>query len=154
MLEIIIPVVFVVFVIAMIIVSVAQQSIKQKNSQETQRAPQQPRQTSAPSALNDSQKKYLSSLKEKQADKHVKHQADAHSHAHLGQEEHYEEIVGSLGDINDEGCSDLNGVRFIAHDLAYELKDGEQADYNKLAQAIVMGEILNNPRFKHPYGKK
>ena len=105
------------------------------------------------------QKAGLDSLREKQqtkseAYKHELHQQDAREHDHLGEEEHYEEIVGSLGEINDEGCGDLSGVRFIAHDLAYELGDGAGRDYTKLAQAMVMGEIINTPRFKNPYHKR
>lgn len=84
-------------------------------------------------------------------DKHELHQADAKRHAHMGDEEHYEEIVGSLGEINDEGCEDLSGVRFISHDLAYELSDNEYAAYDKIAQAMIIGEVLNSPRFKNPY---
>lgn len=87
-------------------------------------------------------------------DKHRLHVEDAHKHGHVGKEEHYDEIVGSLGDINDEGCADLDGVRFVAHDLAYDV-DGEDAtfDRDKLARALVLGDVLNSPRFKHPYGK-
>ena len=86
--------------------------------------------------------------------RHEQHVQDAHAHGHTGEEEHYEEIVGSLGDVNDEGCADLNGVRFIAHDLAYDPNNGNAPDYNKLAKAMVLGEILNSPRFKKPYGRK
>ena len=56
------------------------------------------------------------------AAKHAAHVADSHAHGHTGEEEHYDEIVGSLGEVNDEGCTDLNGVRFIANDIAYELQ--------------------------------
>lgn len=87
-------------------------------------------------------------------EKHELHQADAKKHAHMGEEEHYDEIIGSLGEINDEGCADLSGVRFIVHDLAYEMSENEHPDYDKIAQAMVMGEILNNPRFKNPYTRK
>ena len=87
-------------------------------------------------------------------DKHQLHQQDAKAHEHVGEEEHYEEIVGSLGEVNDEGCEDLSGVRFIVRDMAYETSDGDQVDYGKLAKAIVLGEVLNNPRFKKPYTRK
>ncbi len=86
--------------------------------------------------------------------KHALHVADAHEHAHLGEEEHYEEIVGSLGDVNDEGCADLDGVRFIAHDIAYETqKYADSPEYGKVARVMILGEILNSPRFKNPYRK-
>ena len=86
--------------------------------------------------------------------KHQKHVADSHAHGHVGEEEHYEEIVGSLGEINDEGCADLSGVRFLANDLAYEIKSNEAVDYDRLAQAMVLGEIVNSPRFKTPYTRR
>lgn len=86
--------------------------------------------------------------------KHELHQQDAKEHGHTGVEEHYEEIVGSLGAVNDEGCEDLSGVRFIAHDLAYDDAEGEGYDYTRLAQAMVLGDVINNPRFKKPYSRK
>lgn len=91
---------------------------------------------------------------DEQARKHAKHVADSHAHEHIGEEEHYEEIVGSLGEVNDEGCADLSGVRFLANDIAYEIQTNEAADYDRLAQAIVLGEIVNSPRFKTPYTRK
>ena len=90
---------------------------------------------------------------DKQAAKHAKHVEDSRAHEHLGEEEHYEEIVGSLGEVNDEGCQDLAGVRFLAHDIAYELQNESDVDYDRLAQAMVLGEIINTPRFKTPYSK-
>lgn len=100
------------------------------------------------------QQKYGQLAKDEQAAKHAKHVADSHAHEHLGQEEHYEEIVGSLGEVNDEGCEDLAGVRFIATDLAYELQDSDSVNYDRLAQAMVLGEVINNPRFKQPYSRR
>ena len=108
--------------------------------------------------LTDEQREKLNYIREyhKQrtaAEQHERHQADAKEHEHLGEEEHYEEIVGSLGEINDEGCEDLSGVRFIAHDIAYEVGE-DSSDYTKLAQAMVLGDVFNNPRFKKPYSHK
>ena len=65
--------------------------------------------------MTDDQRRRLEYLKEQQrlkeaAEKHERHVEDAHEHDHVGEEEHYEEIVGSLGDVNDEGCEDLAGV--------------------------------------------
>ena len=93
-------------------------------------------------------------LADDKAAKHEKHVADSHAHGHEGEEEHYEEIVGSLGEVNDEGCADLAGVRFIASDLAYEIAVQDTPDYDRLAQAMVLGEIINSPRFKTPYTKR
>lgn len=79
-------------------------------------------------------------------------EADAHAHEHVGTEEHYAPIVGSLGGESSEGCPDLDGVRLLSHDVAYDGDDGTKYfDRAKLAQAMVLGEVLNNPRFKHPY---
>lgn len=91
---------------------------------------------------------------DEQARKHAKHVEDSHEHGHVGEEEHYEEIIGSLGEVNDEGCADLTGVRFVAHDLAYEISSQETPNYDRLAQAMVLGEIVNSPRFKTPYSRK
>ena len=101
--------------------------------------------------LNYLRQKYSSLSTE---DKHERHVADADEHAHAGEEEHYEEIVGSLGEVNDEGCEDLSGVRFIMRDIAYEADDGEETDYTKLVHAMVLGEIINTPRFKEPHRHK
>ena len=88
------------------------------------------------------------------AKKHAAHVADSHAHGHMGEEEHYDEIVGSLGEVHDEGCADLNGVRFIANDIAYEIQTQDNVDYDRIAQAMVLGEIINSPRFKTPYSKR
>ena len=100
------------------------------------------------------EQKYGRSSYSEQDAKHAKHVADAHEHGHQGEEEHYEEIVGSLGEVNDEGCADLSGVRFIANDIAYEIQSQENVDYDRLAQAMVLGEVINDPRFKTPYTRR
>lgn len=130
------------------------QSNRQSNSAMHQQASYKT-QSNTHVGMTSEQKHRLEYLREQQKQKtvsqqHERHQSDAQEHSHLGEEEHYEEIVGSLGDINDEGCEDLSGVRFIAHDLAYEVGDSEQHDYTKLAKAIVLGDIINSPRFKTP----
>ncbi|MCH5156491.1 MAG: hypothetical protein J1G02_01275 [Clostridiales bacterium] len=109
--------------------------------------------------MTDEQRKRAEYLRQQQkqknaAEKHQSHVQDAHEHAHMGEEEHYDEIIGSLGEVNDEGCEDLSGVRFIVHDMAYDSGDGEEVDYTELAKAMVMGEIINNPRFKSPHNRK
>lgn len=76
-------------------------------------------------------------------------------HSHLGTTETYDPIVGSLGAVSDEGCDELNGVRLIATDLMYETdEEGKVYDMNVVRKSLILGEILNNPRFKTPYGKK
>lgn len=79
------------------------------------------------------------------------------SHEHLGGKvEKYDKIVGSLGEVDDEGCDELDGVRLIEHDEAYcddpdHLVSTENAD---IPMAIVLGEVLNTPRFKELYRRK
>ena len=82
--------------------------------------------------------------------------ADAHNHEHIGTEEHYAPIVGSLGGESDEGCPDLDGVRLISNDEAYSGDDGDGVQYNrkKVLQAMILGEVLDTPRFKNHYGNK
>ena len=121
------------------------------------------------SGLTDEQRQRLNNLREYykdriaaeeqekqqlEAEKHERHVEDAHEHAHLGEEEHYEEIVGSLGDVNDEGCEDLNGVRFIAYDVAYDTNVDGEHDYTELAKVMVLGDIINTPRCRAPYTRK
>lgn len=72
--------------------------------------------------------------------------SDGHTHV-SGEEETYEKIVGSLGEVDDEGCDDLDGVRFIVNDAAYQGQTSA-ADYADIAKAIVIGDVINNPRFK------
>lgn len=144
---------FVVAVFIAVFVSIAKRSREQKTQQEYASRYAERHADENAKKINETRHKYLESLREKKS-AHELHQMDAHMHNHLGEEEHYEEIVGSLGDINDEGCADLDGVRFIAHDIAYELKQNEHPDYAKIAQAVVLGDVINNPRFKQPYFKK
>ena len=76
-------------------------------------------------------------------------------HGHLGTAETYDPIVGSLGAVSDEGCDELNGVRLIATDLMYQTDDDQVAyDMDAIRKSLILGDILNNPRFKKPYGKK
>ena len=65
--------------------------------------------------------------------------------------EDYDKIVGSLGEVADEGCIELDGLRLIAHDENYQCEESAQFDLKKVAQAMVYGEILDNPRFKRPF---
>ena len=44
-------------------------------------------------------------------------------------------------------------MRFIVNDVAY-LGQSEQTDYTEVMKAIVIGDILNNPRFKSKYKKR
>lgn len=100
------------------------------------------------------QSDYISALRVRQAEKKLV-SADG-SHSHTGKEERYDPIVGSLGEVDDEGCDELDGVRLIEHDESY-CDDPEHladTDYSALEQSIVLGEVINAPRFKRPYGKR
>ena len=73
---------------------------------------------------------------------------DTDYHEHVGdEEERYEKIVGSLGEVDDEGCIDLDGIRLIAHDEAYE-SETESRNYTEIVKAMVLGEVLDKPAYK------
>ena len=57
------------------------------------------------------QRDYINGLRVRQSEKKIV-SADG-SHSHSGKEERYEPIVGSLGEVDDEGCDELDGVRLI-----------------------------------------
>lgn len=81
--------------------------------------------------------------------------SDAHAHEHVGFEEHYAPIEGSLGSIDDEGCTDLNGVRLIENDPDYApTTDDNDVDRKELARIMVLGEVLDRPAWKGSYTRK
>ena len=107
--------------------------------------------------LTPEQRRYQSGLQQRKgAQKPATTQVTgADGHSHYGTVETYEPIVGSLGDVDDEGCDELDGVRLIATDLMYETDDdGKVYDLNAIRKSLILGEVLNNPRFKKPYGKR
>lgn len=116
-------------------------------------------------SLTQHQRDYINGLRVKQSERKAEQAKkssaagispafDAGDHTHVSDdEEYYEEIVGSLGEVNDEGCADLSGVRLITHDIAYESEDARR-DYADVAKALVLGEIINTPRFKTGCRKK
>lgn len=77
---------------------------------------------------------------------------DAHQH-HSETVEDYDKIVGSLGDVSTEGCIELDGLRLICNDQNYNTNDEQSFDLSKVAQAMIYGEILGEPRSKTPYKK-
>lgn len=106
--------------------------------------------------LNDQQRSYLNSLQQRKNVQQPKPSVTVgDGHAHYGTVETYEPIVGSLGSVSDEGCDELDGVRLIATDIMYETDNDHVAyDLDAIGKSIVLGEVLNNPRFKTPYGKR
>ena len=77
-------------------------------------------------------------------------------HTHVGSTvEQYDPIEGSLGEVSTEGCVEMDGLRLISNDENFDGESNQtNFNLNKVAQAMVLGEILDNPRFKNPYGKK
>ncbi|MCM1043250.1 MAG: hypothetical protein NC350_03455 [Corallococcus sp.] len=80
-------------------------------------------------------------------------EGDGHSHT-SDEVEHYDKIIGSLGDVSDEGCSELDGLRLIVHDEAYSSDDQTPYDLSKVGQTIILGEIFGTPRGKQNYKYK
>ena len=100
------------------------------------------------------QNEYLAAKRRQIAEQKIKSADEAHKH--VGTTENYGKIVGSLGEVNDEGCDDLDGVRMISHDEAY-CDDPDHiisTEPTELERAIVLGEVINTPRFKSMYRRK
>lgn len=150
---------FVIFAFIFVFIKIAKaEKEKRRREEDKRRSAERPTLSEAERIRQDElKKKYgLYNPRERalsQEEKHTKHVEDSIAHGHTGEEEHYEEIVGSLGEVSDEGCADLSGVRFIVNDLAYELQTQDDVDYDRIAQAVVLGELLNTPRFKVPYSR-
>lgn len=155
----------VMFVVFAMLVGIFGSAAKKRQAEESKRAHQQqqrPKEFTDGNGRTQHQNDYLNGLRVKLADRKIAARDNAattgssvtfqeEDHAHVSDdEERYEEIVGSLGDVNDEGCDDLDGVRLIVHDLAYEGEDA-QRDYSQVAKVVVLGDIINNPRFKSNY---
>jgi len=127
------------------------------------------RQNPPESGLSPHQREYIESLRKKNTEQknekskpdpestHTHHGnavvANSDGHVHMGSVEERYDAIGSLGEVHDEGCADLNGVRLIANDIAYSASE-QRRDYSDVAKAMVLGEILDEPRFKKRYGKK
>ena len=80
---------------------------------------------------------------------------DAHAHDHVGFEEHYAPIEGSLGSVDDEGCADLSGVRLIENDPDYApTTDDNDVDRREIARIMILGEVFDRPAWKGPYTRK
>lgn len=160
-----IPFMFV-FVVAVVVIVVA---AKAKNTQKRNR---QGSNTAVHSSVftdgngrTEHQRDYLNGLRSRLSERKIA-QADRESlqstfvspedgHTHIGDEqENYEKIVGSLGEVNDEGCEDLDGVRLIVNDISYDTDDDDTAVKAGIAKVMVFGDILNTPRFKSDYRKK
>lgn len=100
------------------------------------------------------QSEYLASKRRELAERKIT--SNDGSHSHRGRQETYAPIVGSLGEVNDEGCDELDGVRLIEHDEAYCDNPDHiiSTEPTELERAIVLGEVLNTPRYKQMYRRK
>lgn len=140
---IIIFVVFAVIMVALIFVSKSQQN--KKNYQNRYSGGQDRTQSNTGLRTKQAQRK---STEQKSRPYSTSIATHNDGHVHVGDDaEYYDKIVGSLGEVDDEGCDELDGVRLIAHDLAYDDEE-KGVDYTEVAKAIVIGEVVNNPRFK------
>ncbi len=104
--------------------------------------------------LTDYQREFLKEKRRQRSGRNVT--ASDGSHTHKGKEEKYDKIVGSLGEVNDEGCDELDGIRLIEHDESYcdDPNHIIETDNEELIRAMVLGEAVNNPRFKQMYKRK
>lgn len=147
------PVVFFGIVVAVVVSIVVRRVKSEKRRQEVNES--QARYPFADiNTRTDRQREYLASKRREQSDRNVGTSYD--SHGHSGRQEAYEPIVGSLGEVNDEGCDELDGVRLIEHDESY-CDDPDHLlpeDNTDIQKAIVLGEALNTPRFKEMYRRK
>ena len=150
---ILMPLIFVGIVITIIVVAVVRRVRAEQRAEAIERA-----QSSTfldGNGRTSHQSEYLAAKRRELAERKVT--ANDGSHEHLGGKvEKYDKIVGSLGEVNDEGCDELDGVRLIEHDEFYcddpdHILSSDQTD---LERAIVLGEVLNAPRFKTPYRHK
>lgn len=149
----IIPIVF-----AIVIVVIIATVIRRSNAAERKRKIER-QQAQYPfidgNGRTEHQRDYLNAKRRELAERKIVSQDGSHEHLG-GKVEKYDKIVGSLGEVNDEGCDELDGVRLIEHDEAY-CDDPDHlmpADPTDIQKAIVIGEVLNTPRFKEMYRRK
>lgn len=70
---------------------------------------------------------------------------EKHTHKGMTESEKVEPIVGSLGEVNDEGCAELGGIRYITP-ITIEDDDNKSFDLDRIATAIVLGDVLSHPK--------
>ena len=150
------PLVFVIFFVVCIVVAIKR--IKAQSEQKQQYEQRSAEIKSNASERSARQREYLEAkrreleMRKRQTARNV----DADDHSHSGNVEKYDKIVGSLGEVDDEGCEELDGVRLIEHDESYcdDPDHLAQADLTNLEKAIVLGDVINNPRFKSLYNTR
>lgn len=149
----IVPIVFIV-IFATIAVKLAKRIKAERRSNE-ERASKSDDPFLDGNGRTEHQRDYLNKKRKQLSERNVT--ANDGSHEHVGGKvENYDKIVGSLGEVNDEGCDELDGVRLIEHDEAYcdDPAHLMPKDNAELVKAIVLGEVINTPRFKEMYRRK
>ena len=135
--------------------SIASRFIKGKKDAESKAKGQQTPATQQPTAVRKTPSKTTQAkpAEKKQSTTATPTVQFNDGHAHVGdQVEQYDQIVGSLGAVSTEGCVEMDGFRLISNDENFDADSGEtNFNLNKVAQAMVLGEILDKPRFKNPY---
>lgn len=146
------PIIFIV-IIAIVVTAVIKRVKAEENRRREINEGQAQRTFLDGNGRTEQQRDYLASKRRELADRKV---ASNDGHSHTGRRETYSPIVGSLGEVNDEGCDELDGVRLIEHDEAY-CDDPDHiisTEPTELERAIVLGEVLNTPRYKQMYRRK
>ena len=148
-----VPLPFIIVVIIVIVTAVsrakASQRTKQMNDEKL------PFELPDGNGRTQHQRDYLNSKRRELSERKIV--SNDGSHMHMGEKvEKYDKIVGSLGEVDDEGCEELDGVRLIEHDESY-CDDPDHlvaADITDIQRAVVLGEVINVPRFKQMYKRK
>lgn len=99
------------------------------------------------SAIRQADPKTVSVVKERPALKSsLVDKYDSHNHpGDSGIIENYEEIYGSLGKVNDEGCTENLGIRFVE---PIPLNEDDSVNYDEISRMIIIGETISKPRFR------
>lgn len=149
----IIPIVFIAIFAVVIVAAVKRVQAEQRRQREQNQQTAQYSFTDG-NGRTEHQRDYLNAKRRELASRKI--DAQDGSHTHSGKVETYDRIVGSLGEVYDEGCDELDGVRLIEHDESY-CDDADHiisSEPTELERAIVIGEVLNTPRFKEMYRRK
>lgn len=154
-----VPLVFVLIITAIIVVTINKKKADKRQQEIYQQKVKESRDDIGRTAH---QRDYLNAKRRELAERKVaaygeRNVTGSDGHEHLGTtEERYDPIVGSLGEVDDEGCEEMDGVRLLEHDEAYCDDPDHMVDmnYDELKRAIVMGEVINSPRFNNPFEKR
>ena len=149
----IIPIVFIVIFTVIAVALAKRVKAEQRRNEESAKQSEYPFLDG--NGRTEHQRDYLNGKRKELAERKIA--SSDGSHEHVGNKvEKYDKIVGSLGEVDDEGCDELDGVRLIEHDEAY-CDDPDHlisTDNSDIQRAIVLGEVINTPRFKQMYRRR